>query len=343
MTSRSNACTSGIERARMHGMTSRRSTLRMLAGAAASTFVVGRANAQQKRPISILVGFAPGGAPDMVARTFADKLQATLDRPVIVENRSGAGGQLALAALQNGPADGTQYALTPPGMLTIYPSLYPRLPYDAAGLEPLIAACTFEHAVVAGKGTPARSFAEYVAWVKATPDKAFFAVPGLGVAPHFIGTLLSKEIGVNLTPMPYRGGPPMLQDLMGGQVPLAINVLSNFVELHRDGRLRILATTGARRNEQLPDVPTLTELGYKDLQAEEWFAFVAKPGTPQNQTRAFIAAARDALQTPEVQATLRKMGLNPVAREEAALRDDIRKGAVKWGQVIKDTGFRLES
>jgi len=314
---------------------------------AASSMALGIAGptwAQDSKPITIVVGFAAGGAPDLVARTLAEKLQARLRRPVIVENKVGAGGQLALAAVHSGPADGTLYALTPPGMLTTYPSLYPRLPYDPARIEPVVTACTFEHGIVAGTGNPAKSLAEFMAWSKANPDKGgFFGVPGLGTTPHFAGAVLAREARLKLTPVPYRGGPPMLQDLLGGQVPLAINVLSNFVDLHREGKLRVLATSGPRRSEVLPDVPTLTELGFKEAQVEEWFAFVTKAGVPPGETQAFAAAVREALQMPDVKATLQKSGFNPVAKGAAELRDEIAAETKRWAQVIKETGFKLEN
>lgn len=304
----------------------------------------GSASAQDNKPITIVVGFAAGGAPDLVARTIAEKLQTRLKRTVIVENKVGAGGQLAIGAVYNGPADGTLYALTPPGMLTIYPALYPRLPYDPAKVEPVIGACTFEHGIVTGPGSPAKTMAEFVAWNKANADKGgFFGVPALGTAPHFVGTILAKEAGIKLTPVPYRGGPPMLQDLLGGQVPLAVNVLSNFTDLHREGKLRVLATTGAKRSALLPDVPTVAELGFKAAQAEEWFAFVAKAGTPASETQAFAAAVREALQMPDVRATLQKSGFSPVAKSAAELRDEIASETKRWGQLIKETGFKLEN
>ncbi|WP_418320127.1 tripartite tricarboxylate transporter substrate-binding protein [Piscinibacter sakaiensis] len=325
-------------------MTARRQVLRTLVAASLATTAAGLALAQDARPITILVGFAPGGAPDLVARTIAEKLQIKLKRNVIVDNKTGAGGQLALGALYNGPADGTQYALTPPGMLTMYPTIYPRLPYDVSKIEPVITGCTFEHAIVAGQGNPAKSLAEFVSWSKADPDKrGFYGIPALGTAPHFIGVILGKETGMKMTPVPYRGGPPMLQDLLGGQVPLAVNVLSNFTELHREGKLRVLATTGAKRSELLPDVPTVAELGYKEAQAEEWFAFVAKAGTPAAETQAFANAVRETLQMPDVRATLQKSGFSPVARGSAELREDIAAGTKKWARIIKETGFKPES
>ncbi|WP_043458546.1 tripartite tricarboxylate transporter substrate-binding protein [Azohydromonas australica] len=324
-------------------MHSRRQVLRTCLAAALAAAASTGAVAQSSKPITILVGFAPGGAPDAVARIVAEKLQTKLKRTVIVENKSGANGQLALTALQNGPTDGSVYALTPPGMLTIHPTLYPKLAYDVSKIEPVISACTFEHAVVTGPSNPFKTLAEYLAWVKANPNRGFYAVPALGSAPHFVGALLAKEAGVSLQPTPYRGGPPMLQDLLNGEVPLGINVLSNFTELHRSGKLRVLATTGEKRSALLPDVPTLGELGYKQAQAQEWFSFVVKAGTPASETEAFASAVREIVGMKDVGASLAAAGFTPAALGADELRQDIASDTKRWAQVIKQTGFKLEN
>jgi len=310
------------------------------AAAVTSGFV---AHAQDKRPITILVGFAAGGSPDLVARTIAEKLQGKLGRPVIVDNKAGAGGQLALAALQNAPADGTTYALTPPGMLTIYPSLYPKLPYDVTKIQPVVAACTFEHGVVAGSGTPAKTLPEFLTWAKANPGKAFYGIPAAGTAPHFVGMILGRSSGVNLQSVPYRGGPPMVADLLGGQVPLAVNVLSNFTEYHRSGKLRVLATSGKKRSPLLQDVPTLSELGFKQAEAEEWYAFVAKAGTPKAETEALAKAVREVVELRDVRTALLASGHNPSTLTAEDLTKDMAVSTRRWAELIKATGFKLEN
>lgn len=315
----------------------------LCAGVAAASCGTFSTFAQGSRPITLLVGFPAGGSPDFVARTIADKLQAKLKRSVIVDNKAGAGGQLALAALQNANADGTTYALTPPGMLTIYPSLYAKLPYDVSKLEPVVAVCTFEHGVVAGPGTPAKTLGEMMSWMKATPGKAFFGIPAAGTAPHFVGMLLSRAAGANMQAIVYRGGPPMVVDLLSGQIPCAINVLSNFTEHHRSGKLRVLATTGSKRSPLLLEVPTLTELGYAQAQAQEWYAFMAKAGTPKTETAALASAVREVVQMREVRTALLASGHNPSAVGGEDLAKDIASNTRRWADLIKATGFKLES
>lgn len=322
-------------------MQSRRTFLQ--AGVAAASIRALDAFAQDAKPLSIVVGFAPGGSPDFVARTLADKLAQKLKRPVVVENKVGAGGQLALATLMNAAADGSVYVLTPPGPMTTGPLLYSKLPYDTAKIEPVITACKFEHGVVVGPGTPAKTVAELLAWMKTTPNKAFYGIPAAGTSPHFVGMLLARAAGVEAQAVLYRGGPPMVADLLGGQVPAAVNVLSNFVEHHRSGKLRVLATSGASRSPLLQDVPTLAEAGYPQAQAEEWYGFMAKAGTPKAETAAFAAAVREVVEMREVRTALLSSGHNPFLLGAQELAKDIASNQKRWAEVIKTTGFKLES
>lgn len=321
-------------------MQTRRYILR--AGVAAAVAMPFAGLAQDKRALTILVGFAPGGSPDLVARTLSEKLSVKLGRTVIVENKPGAGGQLALAALQKAPADGATYALTPPGMLTTYPSLYAKLPYDVEKIQPVVAACTFDFGIAAGAGTPAKTLPEFLEWVKANPSKGFYGIPAPGTSPHFVGMLLARTSGVALESVAYRGGPPMVADLLGGQVPLAVNVMSNFIEYHKDGKLRVLATTGVKRNPLLRDVPTVAELNLPQLETEEWYAFVAREGTPVGETRALAKAVSEAVEMREVRAALLASGHIPRAVGADQLRQDMEINSKRWSELIKATGFKLE-
>ncbi len=310
---------------------------------AAATACAFGANAQDSKPITLIVGFAPGGSPDLVARTLADKLSQKLKRTVLVDNKTGAGGQLALAALTNGSADGSVYALTPAAVMTMVPLLYNKLPFDMAKIEPVITACKIEHGVVVGPSTPVKTVGELVAWMKATPTKAFYGIPAAGSSPHFVGMLLARAAGVDAQAVLYRGGPPMIADLLGGQVPAAVNVLGNFIEQHRAGKLRVLATSGAARSPLLPDVPTLAEAGFPQAQAEDWYGFMAKVGTPKSESAAFASAVREVLEMREVRTALQSSGHNPFVRSATELASDIVTEQKRWAEVIKATNFKLES
>jgi tripartite-type tricarboxylate transporter receptor subunit TctC len=322
-------------------MQSRRSFLQAgIVAASTSTF---GALAQDAKPLSIIVGFPPGGSPDFVARTLAEKLAQKLKRPVVVENKVGAGGQLALAALMNAASDGSVYALTPAAMMTTGPLLYSKLPYDITKIEPVLTACKIEHGVVVGPGAPAKTVSELLAWMKATPNKAFYGIPAAGTSPHFVGMLLARAAGVDAQAVLYRGGPPMVADLLGGQVPAAVNVLSNFVEHHRSGKLRVLATSGTSRSPLLQDVPTLAEVGFPQAQVEDWYGFMTNVGTPKAETAAFAKAVREVLELNDVRTALQNSGHNPYVLDANDLAKDIVTSQKRWAEIIKITGFKLES
>lgn len=322
-------------------MNIRRTFLR--AGAAAASASVFGASARDPRPLSLVVGFPPGGSPDLVARTLADKLSARLGRPVIVENKVGAGGQVALAAITSGPTDGSTFVLTPETIITSTPLLYDKLAFDPAQLEPVVTVCKTEQGVAVGPGTPAKTLAELLAWFKANPSKALYGIPAPGSTPHFVGMLLSRAAGVNAQSVLYRGGPPMVADLLGGQIPSAVNVLWNFVEHHRSGRLRLLASSGAVRSPLVPEVPTLAEQGYPQAQVDDWYAFFARKGTPREEREVFAAAVREVMDQREVRSPLAATGHNPYVVGADEIAQGIVTARKRWGDLIRETGYRIDA
>jgi len=221
--------------------------------------------------------------------------------------------------------------------------LYSKLPYEVSKIEPVITACKIEHGVVAGPATPAKTVAELLAWMKANPTKAFYGIPAAGTSPHFVGMLLARAAGVEAQAVLYRGGPPMVADLLGGQIPAAVNVLGNFIEQHRAGKLRVLATSGASRSPLLQDVPTISEMGFPQAQVEDWYGFMAKVGTPKAEMVAFAAAVREVVEIREVRAILLSSGHNPFVLGAEELARDISISQKRWAEIIKTTGFKLES
>lgn len=194
-----------------------------------------------------------------------------------------------------------------------------------------------------GDSRDAGSLAELLAWMKATPGKAFYGIPAAGSSPHFVGMLLARAAGVEAQAVRYRGGPPMVADLLGGQVPAAVNVLGNFIEFHRSGKLRVLATSGAVRSPLLQEVPTLAELGFPQAQVDDWYGFMAKVGTPKSETTAFAAAVREVVEMRDVRAALLSTGHNPLLMNADELAKDIVNAKKRWAEVIRQTGFKLES
>ena len=203
-----------------------------------------------------------------------------------VDYKPGAGGQFALTALKQAPADGQLLALSPPSPLTIFPSTFSKLSYEPfKDFAPVATACTFDFAFVVGANHPARTLAEFAAWCKANPRQASYGVPAAGSALHFAGMMLARASGVELQHVAYRGGAPLLQDVMGGQIPVSINVIGEVAPHIKAGKLRSLGVTSAQRSMFLPDVPTLAEQGFKDIVVQEWLGWFVPARTPADTVR----------------------------------------------------------
>ncbi|HSV52355.1 MAG TPA: tripartite tricarboxylate transporter substrate-binding protein [Burkholderiaceae bacterium] len=314
------------------------------AGAALAATALGATAQADTRPLTILVGYNPGGPVDIVARQLAEPLRELLGRPVLVDYKPGAGGQFALTALKQAPADGALLALSPPSPLTIFPSTYSKLAYDPfKDFAPVATACTFDFALTVGANHPARTLAEFVAWCKRNPKDASVGVAGLGTTPHFLGWIFARNAGIELLAVPYKGTPQMAQEVAAGQLACAISPQANFAELVKGGRLRLLGTTGASRSSVFPQVPTFAEAGFAQLQSEEWFAFFARAGTPQPLLDTLAHAVRQAVARDDVRKAFASMGFGAEARGGAQLVKDIRSDYERWAEVVRRTGFKAES
>src|SRR5438874_930680 len=233
--------------------------------------------------VRIIVGFAPGGTADLIARVVADKIKESIGQPVIVENRPGAIGRITAEAVKNAAPDGSTIMVMPIGPMVVVPHVYKDITYDPIkDFTPIAIGATFQFAIAAGPASGAKTWAEFVAWAKANPGKAAYATSGAGSLPHFFGVLLGRGIGVEMVHVPYKGSAAYINDLIGGQVPAAVDAIADLTELHRAGRITILASTGAKRSSALPDMPTFTELGMKDVEAMGWFGFFAPARTPKS-------------------------------------------------------------
>ncbi|MEW5863264.1 MAG: Bug family tripartite tricarboxylate transporter substrate binding protein [Pseudomonadota bacterium] len=305
------------------------------AGAASGQVQVG--------PIRVLVGFAPGGSADLVARLAAERARDALEAALVVENRPGAGGQIAAEALKNAAPDGRTLMAAPFAITVINPLTHKRLAYDPEkDFAPVSLAASFQLAFSTGPATPAATLAEYIAWVKGDARRGSFGVPAAGSLPHFFGLLLGRAIGVELVHVAYRGGAPLLNDLIGGQIPAGIDVLSEAIPHHRAGRLRILASSGARRSPVAPDVPTFAELGYPQILGEGWFGFYAPAKTPPAVIERLAAALGAAIRSPEVAGRLTQLGLEPVGGGPDALARRTAEDRARWAPIVKASGFTVE-
>ena len=235
----------------------------------------------------LLVGFPPGGSADTMARLLAERLRDELKRPVIVENRPGAGGRVLAAALKTLPADGSAMMLAPDALITTNPFVFRKLSYDPADLVPVSLVAEFPFAFATGAEGGAKSFPEYAKWAREHRTAANYGSPAAGSPLHFVGQMVGRDMGVELQHVPYQGGAPLLAALVGGQVSAGVNTLTDMLEMHKSGRIRILAIPGARRSPLVPEVPTFAELGYPQVIVRGFFGVYAPAGTPAAATAAW--------------------------------------------------------
>lgn len=325
-------------------MMNRRFVYRLAAAAAAVAYglVPLGASAQDKPTVRLLVGFAPGGSVDVVARLLAERLRPLLDQPVIVENKPGAGGRLVLGEVKRAPADGNTLVLSPSGALVISPWLYKNLGYEPTqDFAPIARVTTFDFAVTAGPAVPAGDIRSVMAWLKANPERANYGTSGAGTVPHFAGVLLSQAAAIPLTHVPYKGGAPAVQDLLGGQIPVMVDTASETIEHHRTGRLRIVAVTGPTRSVVLPDVPTLRESGI-DATAEAFFGLYGPANVPSDKVKRLSDAVAEALKAPELQTRIRNLGLTANYASAQQLAEIQASDLKRWERPIKASGYTPE-
>jgi len=295
------------------------------------------------KPVRIIVGFAPGGTADLIARVVADKLKDTVGQAVIVDNRPGAAGRIAADAVKAAAPDGATIMVMPIGPMAVVPHTLKSISYDSIkDYTPIGLGATFQFAVAVGPESGTKSWAEYVAWVKANPAKASYATSAAGSLPHFIGVLLSREIGVDMVHIGYKGSAAYVNDLVGGQVPAAIDAIADLTELHRAGRIRVLASSGATRSAALPDVPTWSELGLKNVVASGWFGFFAPANTPKATIDLLNRGINKALQSPDVVERLTKLGMDPATSTPEEFARIVASDYAKWGPIVKASGFTAD-
>jgi tripartite-type tricarboxylate transporter receptor subunit TctC len=308
----------------------------------AATVVAAPAVFAQERTTKIVVGFPPGGSADVIARLLAEKLRVSLNQNVIVDNKPGAGGRVALNEVKRAAPDGQTLILSPSGALVIQPWLYSNLGYDPIkDFTAISRVSTFDFAVTAGPGAPSGDLKAVLAWMKANPTKANYATSGAGTVPHFAGQLLGQATGVPLTHVAYRGGAPAAQDLIGGQVPLMVDTASETIEHHKAGKVRILAVTGDQRTKALPEVPTLKEQGI-NMTADAFFGLYGPAGMPADVVARIDRAVAEALRSPEVQEKIYSFGLVPNHAGSAELASTQAAHLKRWEAPIKASGFKAE-
>ena len=319
---------------------------RLLAHAAAVSTLPALAPAWADGPASpktlrILVGFPPGGGTDAIGRLLAEKLREPLGMTVVVENRPGAGGQIAALALKSAPADGSTLFLTHDHTISILPQVVKNAGFDPA--RDFAAAggfATFVNGLAVSPGTPASSFQEFVDWVKTKQGgKSAVGIPAPASTPEFLVKLLGQRYGLDLVSAPYRGSAPMMGDMLGNQIPAGIASVQDFIENHRAGKLRMLAVLGGKRQAALPDVPTFAELGLKGFEDTPYYGFYAPAGTPEAALARFSQALAQVVAQPAVREQLTTMGLSVGFMTPAQLSERERAYTKVWTRIIQESGF----
>jgi tripartite-type tricarboxylate transporter receptor subunit TctC len=307
-----------------------------------------RTRAQPATPAQTVIwsGFPPGGLGDQVARPLIERMKAKWPGTLIIDSKAGAGGRIAADFVKRAAPDGANLLGAPTSPMTIYPHTYgKKLSYDPlVDFVPITPLAAYTFSMTVGPGVPAevKTVADFVRWAKANPDKANYGIPAAGSVPHFIGMMFERATGVPMKSIPYKGGAPLLQDLMGGQVPVAFNVISEVLVHVKSGKLRSLAVTSPQRWSPVPDVPTLVELGYKEIAAVEFLGWYAPAKIAPDFVRRLNAAVGEALGTPEMQDVFARTGLLPLHESPEAFAVRVKDEITRWGPIVKATGFTPE-
>jgi tripartite-type tricarboxylate transporter receptor subunit TctC len=291
------------------------------------------------QPVRIVFPFAAGGSGDGLARLVADKMRAALNRSVVVENRTGAAGRLGVMAVRNAAPDGGTLLITPIAPMAVYQHVYKSLDYDPINdFAAVSQLATFDFGLAVGPQVPAKSPKELVQWVKADSARAVFGSPAAGALPHFFGVLFGRAAGLDLRHVAYRGSAAALADLVAGHVPMVFTTISDLVEMHRAGRIRLLATSGKGRSPFVPDVPTFREAGF-NIEGTSWFAAFAPGKTPADIVERYSAIMAAAVRAPEVKERLLAYGLQPTGTTAAELAAIQKADSERWAVAVKASGF----
>ena len=296
--------------------------------------------AQSGKPMRILVGFPAGGGTDAIARTLARRLQDALAMPVLVENRAGAGGQIAAQALKAAAPDGTTLLISHDHTISILPQVIRNPGFEPErDFVPVAGFATFVNAFAVSVGTKALRFDDYVAWVRARAGRSTVGVPAAASVPEFLVKAIASHYKLDLVAAPYRGSAPMIAELLGSQIPAAVGSMPDFAENHAAGKLRVIAVLGGARQPVAPDIPTFGELGLTGFEDTPYYGFFAPAGTPQATIDAFSSALARVLAMPEVQERLAAMGLAIDFMTQRQLDARERAYTRTWKEIIRKSGF----
>ncbi len=294
----------------------------------------------------IVVGAPPGTVLDLFCRRVADALAPAYARSVIVENKVGAAGQIAVSFVKTAPHDGSTILVTPMPMMGIYPHTYRKLPYDpVADFLPVSIGALFDLAFAVGPMVPpsVKTLPEFFEWCKANPARANFGSPAAGSTPHFVGSMAARAAGTEITHVPFRGTTPAILDMIGGQIAAVCATVGDFTSFVEAGKCRVLGTTGARRSRFSPNVPTFVEQGYKDVVLDDWYGLFLATKTPQAQVQRLSDTLKLAMTSPVVVRALEEKGLEARWSTPDELAARLRSDLARWEPIVKSFNFTAES
>jgi tripartite-type tricarboxylate transporter receptor subunit TctC len=320
-------------------------TARRTLALVACAFLMTQAQAQAQndnKVARLVVPFPAGGTADILPRVVADKLRDLYPGGVVVENRTGAGGNIGADVVYRSEPDGKTLLASPPAPIAINQHLYKKLAFDPARWVPVTVLATVPNVLVVNPKLPVRNVAEFIAYLKANPGKVSFASQGNGTTSHLTASLFMQLTGTTMTHVPYKGTAPALVDLIGGQVDVFFDNISSSLQFERTGKVRILAVADEQRSKALPNVPTFAEQKLPDMNAVTWFAVVAPPGTPAATVDATQKAMANALALPDVKQKFAEQGAEPRGWDSARTGQFIQAETVKWNKVIQSAKVTLE-
>jgi tripartite-type tricarboxylate transporter receptor subunit TctC len=291
-------------------------------------------------PLTFAVGYAPGGSSDRAARLVADALQSKHGINVIVDNKPGAGGRLVAQQLKLAKSSDNVLMIGNPAVMVVAPLVFKDTNYDPhADFQPVSMVTSYEFGIAVGPEVPVKDLAGLTAWLKANPQKAFFGVPATGSLPHFFALMLGDRAGIKADVVGYKGSAPLATDVIGGQVPVAIDTLDALLPLHQGGKLKVLAVSGKDRSQFAPDIPTLKEAGV-DLSATGWNAFFAPKAMPAEKVKALGQAIQAAMADPAVRKRFVELTMEPVSSSTEETSEMLKAYRAQWEPVVKRSGYQ---
>lgn len=294
----------------------------------------------------ILVGFPPGGGIDLIARRLAEQLNGKLAKAVIVDNRPGAAGRIAVDTALQSPPDGLTLIMNPAGVLTINPHTFKKSNYDPfKDFTALSLAAMIDFGFAVGAGVPAevKTLADFAKWAKANEGKVTYGSPAVGAPPHFVGDLLSRKLGLNMTHVPYRGGAAAMNDLLGGQISGLVLTLGDLIQNAKAGKLRLLASTGPARSKFSPNTPTFSELNVAGLDVRDWFGLYIAGSASADVKARVLPLVRTALASKSYIQGVESLGIEPASSTPQEIEQLFRTDYVRWGSIVRASGFSADA